>query len=327
MIEGFTFCICCYNQESYIRETLDSILYQKKKHGGKIDVDMLVLDDHSNDHTFEVVKNWVRIYRNYFKNIKTYRNRVNKGTVYNYQFLLKQVQTQAFKVLAGDDVCGGGNLFRQFSDLKSNQIKSYIRMDFIDGKVTCNVKNLELYFYNKYFVKGRKDQLKAFRSGGYFHTPSTIHLLDLYKKAKCEKFQSEFVLFEDDPAWYCMLKNEAEVQVRFMDECIVLYRMHDQSVSQGNKQSSQIFAKELKRLKAAYIKDASGFEKIRYQCFISNLPKYVRVDKYYDHVKRYIIHLKVHKNPKFLALCKKAGDMQDREQRYYDQYIKIRKDT
>ena len=51
---GLTICICAYNAEKYLVDTLDSICNQTLT-----DFNLLVIDDCSTDHTREIVKDFL----------------------------------------------------------------------------------------------------------------------------------------------------------------------------------------------------------------------------------------------------------------------------
>ena len=59
--------------------------------------------------------------------------------------------------------------------------------------------------------------------------------------------------------WYSMIKHEKDLQIEFIEHGMILYRVHDQSVSNG---PNPIFAKDMERLRKQYLNDTNGLEKL-----------------------------------------------------------------
>lgn len=111
MIKEFTFGVLTYNQEEYVLQNLKSILYQIKKYGVGISVDLVISDDCSKDNTIAVIKNWIEKNGHYFRKIEILQSSVNMGTVQNYIRTLKFITTEKFKILAGDDLYFENDVF------------------------------------------------------------------------------------------------------------------------------------------------------------------------------------------------------------------------
>ena len=77
-----------YNSENFILKTIQSILNQKFKNWR-----LMIVDDHSIDGTFNIIK------KNYYKYIKKkkfflYQNLLNKGQSFSRNLLLKKTRAK-----------------------------------------------------------------------------------------------------------------------------------------------------------------------------------------------------------------------------------------
>lgn len=115
-MKDFIFGVFCYNQENYIIENLESIKYQIVNHGKDINCSIVIGDDCSKDRTLKYIKLWLYENKNIFSHIKIIDSPSNKGVVGNYISLLKNIDTNNFKILAGDDLYYKNNIFSVLGD-------------------------------------------------------------------------------------------------------------------------------------------------------------------------------------------------------------------
>ena len=221
-MEKFAFGILTYNQEKYILETLESIKYQKIFYGKNWEVNLIITDDASKDATVEVIKEWIQKNEKYFSNIELIANEKNKGTVANYCTILEKVGNRKFKILAGDDLIGKNNLFKEYQDLTDKKLKTYFRIELCDGKIYYREKYLIDFYYHKYHNWRPGYNLKYFRRGRYLHTPSTLYTTNLFEMADCKKNLRDFRIYEDEPTWYSMIRNVDDLEIDFVESGIVL---------------------------------------------------------------------------------------------------------
>ena len=226
----FIFGVLTYNQEGLILQTLESIKLQKVNYGKGIEVELIIVDDASRDQTVSVVNRWINKNGHYFSDVKCIANQKNRGTVANYQTILEHIQNEHFKIIAGDDLISSDNLFQEYNDLTENRIKSYARIYLKNNKILYEERDLIDFYYHLKHSGSQKYNLKNFRRGCFFHTPSTLFTKQLFNSANCVEAIQGFFLFEDDPTWYSMLKKDS-TEIKFIDKGIVLYRIHDKAVS------------------------------------------------------------------------------------------------
>ena len=316
-MKKFVFGILSYNQENYILETLESIKYQKIQYGAGIDVSLIITDDASKDRTVEVINKWLEKNKVYFSNIDLIVNEQNKGTVKNFCEILRRVDKEHVKILAGDDLIGHRNLFAEYEDLNEKKLKTYFRVELCNGRISYREKYLIEFYYHKTHGTGRTYNLKNFRKGRYLHTPSTLYNKQLFVNAKCEQNLEGYFLFEDDPMWYSMIKNEKDLEIEFVEQGIVLYRVHNRSVSNV---PNPVFQKDLKRLREEYLEETKGFEHL--YCWIQThckkLPMYLNLSLYIDRIIN-MRRKRICSKDKGYQIFKEKIDKQiAEEQKFYD---------
>lgn len=324
-MEMFTFGVLTYNQENLVLETLESIKYQKKQYGKEINVNLYIVDDASKDNTVNVVNTWIENNREYFYQVDFNAKKSNCGTVTNYCELLEKIKNEDFKIIAGDDLIAKENLFLQYSDLDDKKLKTYFRLYLLNGTILYDEKMLIDFFYNSRHCKQYYRNLKSFRKGCFFHTPSTIFRKPLFINSNCKNELEGFRLFEDDPTWYAMLKNQKDIEIQFVESSIVLYRIHDKSVSNT---INPVFQVELDRLHEKYLKDTSGLEYIYWKFRESKkIPKYLRVDKYVDKITYLKKVLYCRFNREYHMYKNVVEEYVKNEQQFYDGILnKIKKE-
>lgn len=283
----FVFGVLLYNQEKFVIQTLESIKYQIQKFGQQIKCKIVIVDDCSTDNSVLNVKKWLEKNEYLFDKAVVKVNEKNKGTVFNYNYILKQVKDEeCFKIIAADDIFASGNLFKKYENISDDKLDTYLRVCIINDDIMFE-KQSALNFYYERKRYNRRKLLKRFKIGGYLHTPSTIYSIQLYKKSECEVFNSNFRLFEDDPTWYMMIKNNKNLNVEFKSDIIVLYRIHSSSVSNKKCKGKSEFDKELEKLHKYYFCDSTGFERLYWWFRNSrNIPKAFDFSNYVDAINK-----------------------------------------
>lgn len=317
----FIFGILTYNQENYVLQTLESIKYQKIHYGAEKEISLIITDDASKDRTVEVIRNWSEKNKDYFTWIELIANEKNQGTVANFKTILSKVKEEDLKIIAGDDLIGCKNVFAEYETLNDKKLKTYVRVELCEGKIQYREKFLIDFYYHKKYGTGRKYNIKTFRKGKYVHTPSTLYTKQLYVNAECEKNLEGYQLFEDDPMWYSMIMNENDLQIEFVEQGMVLYRTHNQSVSNG---PNPIFAKDMKKLREQYLKDTKGFEKLYLviRMKTNGWPLYINPGLYLDKFMNMKRERIVKKDSGYQAFKQQMEQQIEEEQNFYDEIMK-----
>ncbi|GLQ96683.1 glycosyltransferase [Dyella mobilis] len=106
-------CIVTYNQESYIRQCVESVLAQ----GPDVSLEILVGDDCSSDRTGSIVKELADLHPGVIRYV---RNASRLGPSENIQAVLARVKGEFVAHLDGDDYWLPGKLKKQLAFLESN---------------------------------------------------------------------------------------------------------------------------------------------------------------------------------------------------------------
>lgn len=315
-MQKIIFGILTYNQEIFVTETLESIKYQKIHYGQDIAVSLIITDDASKDRTVEVIRAWLESNRGYFDRVELIANEKNKGTVANFCTILSKVHDESLKIIAGDDLIGHRNVFLEYEDLNDRKLKTYFRMELCDGKISYREKFLTDFYYHKMYGGGKAYHLRNFRRGKYFHTPSTIYTKQLFVNAKCEQNLTGYQLFEDDPMWYSMLNHEDDLEIDFVEQGMVLYRVHAQSVSNA---PNPVFAKDMEKLRRLYLEDTTGWEHLYLwiRMKTSRWPMYVNPGLYLDKWMNWKRRQICRKDPGYQRLKQKIERQIEEEQQFY----------
>ena len=93
-------CVITYNQEKFIRQTLDSILNQKTS----FPIEILIHDDASTDHTQDFIKDYAVRFPTLIKPILQKENQLRKyGWGINPRFNFARALGQYIAICEGDD--------------------------------------------------------------------------------------------------------------------------------------------------------------------------------------------------------------------------------
>lgn len=112
--------VITYNQQDTIRQTLDSILWQK----GDFDLELLIGEDCSKDNTLEICQEYAKRYPNI---IKLFSGPTNLGITANYFRLLPNCTGEFISTIAGDDYyCDEYALEKQMHYLLDNKDVGFI---------------------------------------------------------------------------------------------------------------------------------------------------------------------------------------------------------
>ncbi len=114
-----TVVLMTYNQEKYIKQSLDSILCQQIS----VDFDILVHDDCSEDKTYEILSEYQRKYPNKIKIIhqETRKFLIDGFNMMIYKYVVPNINSKFIAYCDGDDYwCDPLKLKKQYEFMRSN---------------------------------------------------------------------------------------------------------------------------------------------------------------------------------------------------------------
>ncbi|MDY4992765.1 MAG: glycosyltransferase family 2 protein [Succinivibrio sp.] len=239
MKKPFTFAVISYNSEKYISETLDSIKYQVCNYGEERDIYLVISDDCSSDSTLKIVKEWIEFNKDLFKSIKLIESDVNCGVSNCYKQALQCIKTDLMKTIDGDDVFCSIDVMSEIEKLNDNDMAVFMPLRLTSGVVAYKEGDVEEFFNYYTTTHDHNSSVALLSTYKPFITPE-VSVRRKYYNEGCLEFLSQFKQFEDDTTLYYIIKNNPEITLKFIDKPIVLYRIHDKSLSNGMTSVAQL---------------------------------------------------------------------------------------
>jgi len=143
MEETIDVLLATYNGEKYLAEQIESILNQTYKN-----IRILISDDCSKDNTREIIKE----YQKKDSRIHAYFQENNLGYIKNFEFLIKQVESNMFMLSDQDDVWLPEKIE------KSAELMKRENADLVFGDLEIVDQNLKTInpSFNEYMLLKRK---------------------------------------------------------------------------------------------------------------------------------------------------------------------------
>ncbi len=254
-MKEFTFGICTYNSSDFILETLESVKYQVKNYGNNICTNLVLTDDSSSDNTVNIVEEWLNYNGNLFNHVTFLKHEKNKGIAHNYVELLRNIYTEYFIKIDGDDLLASGNIYEKCFDVDKNECKVYFPMRYNEKTgiyYTENDRDNMIYYSNR--KHDNMHDLRLIETLKPFITPEIVITRSNFTD-ECLKFVEKFTQFEDDPSIWFIFRTNRNIKLSFSMEPIVLYRVHNKSLSNGGESIHQIhFLDDLCKFKKIMLK-------------------------------------------------------------------------
>jgi len=216
----FTVLTACHNHSRYIEDTICSVIAQDYP-----DWEMIVIDDHSKDNTFQAAEKVARGHNN----ITVLRNnpRLYCGGTYNR--MIKLATGKICGVLDGDD-----QLLKNSISTIVSYYKKYPQLDFIWTNH---------YWYNSKMIKHRKGISNIPKAGTIYDSEKGLrHIYSHWRTFKTD-LRDKAQLF--DPKLKCTVdKNlgyilEEVGRGGYLDKMMYKYRYHPDNMSHHSNQKGQ----------------------------------------------------------------------------------------
>ncbi|MBG3117472.1 hypothetical protein BBX45_03645 [Proteus mirabilis] len=240
----FSICVVSYNSEDTIIDTLQSILHQN--YSSKY-IELIISDDASSDNTKELIKTWEKQHRKYFYKIKLNIEKKNNGLVNNINKACKLATSEWIKPIAADDILMEDCIskFNEFICINKNACCIFCKVQTFNHNSLLHVKPQNNYLYNLSYQK----QFYELLIDNFIFAPSL-----LIKKETLEKFNffdSAYKNMEDYPLWLKLTINH--IKLSFLDETLIMYRVHDNSLSKKNFLLNEQTNKDVIKCKKFYL--------------------------------------------------------------------------
>jgi glycosyltransferase involved in cell wall biosynthesis len=210
--------IPCYNQESTIADTLDSILSQSYP-----DLEIIAIDDASTDGTAAILHEYQRRFPNILR-VKVQAR--NLGPVASYLSIASSLTGKYVIFFAGDDLFSRGRLERQVAFMEEHPEiwLSYGRADFFDGRTGKSLYYSDDPFCGLRIAKG--DLTSNLIRYGCFIT--VITAMVRAEKLNQVNHRPEFYSASD---WVLMVEISAHGAVGYIPEVLARYRRHPNNLT------------------------------------------------------------------------------------------------
>lgn len=230
--------ICaCYNQSSFIIESLESVKKQTYKN-----LELVIWDDASEDNSVDIIENWIK--ENPQLHIKFTKNKENKGICKSLNEAQSLTTGKYIQLLALDDILLPDKISRHVALLERSSAND--ALVFSDAYM---INDRSEPYQNK-FIAFHKRYL-SLQSGNYFEDllkENYIPAMSILYKKKCLKEAGpwdENLVYEDFDMLLRLAKNYNFI---FDDQPSVYYRFH------GNNSHKKLHKEMQKSLFKIYLK-------------------------------------------------------------------------
>lgn len=205
--------LATYNDQKYIRQAVNSILFQKLE-----DLELIIVDDASTDNT----KNILEDIKKNDSRVKVYRNNNNRGLPYSLNRALHYAKGKYIARMDGDDISLPNRLQKQYNYMEEHKEVGicgtlYKRIGHSSG--VCAIEN------DSEFIKAMLIYYSPLGHSTWFIRKSFLDMYNLRYNLKFKSSQDyEFLYRVKD------LTNYACIQ-----EILLLYRVHSSSITGQTK--------------------------------------------------------------------------------------------
>jgi glycosyltransferase involved in cell wall biosynthesis len=213
-------CIATYNGELYIKEQLDSILYQLGAHD-----EIIISDDNSTDRTVAIIEalNEPRI--------TLLKNNTFRSHVRNFENALKHAKGDYLFLADQDDIWLPDKIEKMLAQLtKYDLVVSDARM------VDANKNILEDSFFS--FMDSRKGFFKNLYKNTYLGCCMAFNRSILEISLP---FPKDINMHD----WWIGMISEIYGSVYFYNEKLILYRRHEETITSLSNKSTNSFLKKI----------------------------------------------------------------------------------
>ncbi len=221
-------CIVTYNHERYIHDCIMSVIAQ----GNDVTLEILIGDDHSNDGTYDIIKNLAKSYPDIIHYIR-HPKRLGDGSK-NYQKLLQHVRGNYIAHLDGDDYWLPGKLRAQTFFLEQNPTSSAVYTNAL--AVQENNEPVGIFNNTQPTIFNINDLL---RRGNFLNNSSMLYRAHL--KSNIITLQTPFIDYN------IHLHHALEGSIGYINQALTVYRLNSSSsvLVHDNDQIRKLYWKTL----------------------------------------------------------------------------------
>lgn len=297
MEEKIDVLMATYNGEKYVKEQIESILYQSYKN-----ITLIISDDCSTDNTHEILKEYEDDQR-----VQIFYQEKNLGYVKNFEFLLTKVESNYFVLSDQDDVWLPEKIEKTYKKIKEgNNIFAFGDLKVVDSDLNMLHPSFAKLMNLDKKIKKYKDSYKL----NYLYNCVTGCTI-MAKKELIEKVlplpnDSKYLIHDH---WIALIAS-FNGKVSYIEETLIKYRQHDDNqlgtVKPSHKMSNlrdvrELFINVKLGLFGSYVKYNESFPKDVQLINIKALDYYKKVEqKKYFNFECWDVFHKLYKTESFM---------------------------
>lgn len=212
----------CYNHDKFVAKAINSFLSQKTS----FPIELVICDDASTDLSLEVITQFAS-----HPNIKIFKKEKNEGLLYNYKFLLENVQGKYIAILESDDYwLTTDKLQKQIEFLEQHEGYGLVftdceRVDENDSCISQYICNVQDFSFSSLFKECYIPALTVcFRKSSF----------DKY--CNIDDYICNHFLTFDYPTW---LQLSIHTKIFYLPEISAAYRVLSTSISNDTSYEKQ----------------------------------------------------------------------------------------
>lgn len=231
---------CAYNASAFIQECIESILQQTFE-----DFEWIILDDASTDDTYEIIEKYKD------KRIRLYKNEKNLDIPKSLNRAIPYAKGMYIARIDADDIALPNRLEKQIEYFRNN------------STVDILASTIQRIDENKNYLSDWKEDIKNISHEQIITTLAKTNCIgnsSIMIKADVLKkhMYNETLEYSEDYELWLRLANQG---YRFfkIPEPLVLYRIHDSSITSTTTKKYRIFIKKTITIKQVFLKDKRFF--------------------------------------------------------------------
>lgn len=218
--------VATYNSAKYVIETLESAKAQNYNN-----IELIITDDCSTDNTVEICQDWLEKNKTFFVRTSLLITEKNTGISGNANRGLNAAKGEWLKFMAGDDLIKKGAIAKLMAFVQTHKMIEILdsKTEFFkveeDEKVSIQIHDEGGdEFFSKEITA--VEQYEKLIRRNMIHAPGVFLKRELLNKVG--GFIDKYKFVEDHPVWLKITKQGTRFY--FIDEIIVKYRIHENSV-------------------------------------------------------------------------------------------------
>ena len=169
-----SFCVLFYNQENFVRETLDAMLNQDYK-----EYEIIIRDDYSTDNTRDQIQKYIKENKTKYVDIKVEYGKENLGIIKSLNRVIGMAEGEFIALQGGDDVSLNDRISKSIELI----LKYKVDLVGVDAKVVNENKET---IFNSFYTrneKGSDEQYKdELKDGRKIKLDDSVYLINSNNK-------------------------------------------------------------------------------------------------------------------------------------------------